>query len=430
MQSAGKSVIFKKSLPLMVCELSDAVMLFSGVVFLTLENERYLAAIGLIDAFLLCCLAFGFTLSDAFRNFYARKAACHRYSSLSSAVQRKSRIIFVLAGLVISGLGAVCLLVLRLWYDAEIVGVLIAALPLLIPVVAVYYLGLSFHAFLIGKGHLQRAGWTAVFGFLLHLILLFIFLNVADTGLLPTNAVLLATLLAESLWAALLWASYRMFGYGQGPKMSVNTSRIRKVLCRAACLPGLSFFSFHFSCALIFLYLSWCCAHTEAALLTLALGSYTLLTAPVNGISDAAANGFSRIHAVRRPELFSGFRKNLIAVSLAAAAMVFVLISAIRFTGLHEGPWSFKVVAFTGVLAIFGMCNKIDFTAVLVRLRNGMFFRVQLMYALLVVTGFVLFQNLFAMRVTALLLTVFFAQVAVAFALRLKLRVVWRAQGK
>ncbi len=426
MLSTARSVILKKSFPLMVCELTDAMMLFSGVVFLTLEDEVYLAAIGLIDAFLLCCLAFGFALSDAFRNFYARATAYPRTDTLSLTVQCRSQRDFLTAGLMISGFAAALLWVFGLWSDAEIIQILISALPFLIPVVVVYYLGLSFHAFLIGKGHLQRAGWIAVSGFVLHLILLFVFLNVVDIGLLPTNAVLLATLLTESLWAAALWASYRMFGYSRGLDSNINTARIRKVLCSAACLPGLSFFSFHFSCALIFLYLSWCCAHTEAAVLTLAVSSYALLVAPVNGISDAAANGFSRIHAGRCPELFSRFRKNLIAVSFASSAMVFALIAVIRLVGIHDGPWNFKVVAFTGVLAIFGMRNKIDFTAVLVRLRNGMFCRVQLMYAAVIVTGFLLLRDFFATSIVALLVTVLFAKVAVTCALRKNLRVVWR----
>lgn len=71
------------------------------------------------------------------------------------------------------------------------------------------------------------------------------------------------------------------------------------------------------------------------------------------------------------------------------------------------------------------MWIKIDFTAVLVRLRNGMFFRVQLMYAVTVVTGFVLLRDFFAMSITALLVTVLLAKVAVTFALRKNLRIVW-----
>lgn len=126
--------------------------------------------------------------------------------------------------------------------------------------------------------------------------------------------------------------------------LTLNTARIRKVLVRAACLPGLSFFSSHFSCALIFLYLSWCCAHTEAAVLTLAVSSYALLVAPVHGISDAAANGFSRMHAGHLPELFSRFRKNLIAVRLTSSAMVFTLFSVVRLAGIYEGPCNFIVL--------------------------------------------------------------------------------------
>ncbi|MCA1752251.1 MAG: hypothetical protein ABR572_11730 [Cryomorphaceae bacterium] len=428
MHFAGRSVIFKKSFPLMVCELTDAMMLFSGVMFLTLEDEVYLAAIGLIDAFLLCCLAYGFALSDAFRNFYARKRADSRDLGLSMAVHRKSRRGFLLSGITLSGIGAAVLFAFHFWYNAEIILILLAALPFLLPVVAVYYIGLSFHSFLIGRGHLTRVGWVAVLAFLVHLILLYIFLNVVDTGLIPTNAVLLASLLAESFWLALLWAAYRAFGYGNTIETSsFSTKRIRNVLRRAAYLPGLSLFSFHFACALIFVYLSWCCAHAEAALLTLAMSYYALLIAPVNGISDAAANGFSFMYAGRRTRLFFRFRKNLFAVSIAAAAMVFVLFAVIQYTGVHDGPQSLKIMAFTGVLAVFGMRNKIDFTAVLVRLHIGTFFRVQLLYALTVVVGFVLLRDFFAMKITALLPVVLFAQVAVSIALRQRVRILWFA---
>lgn len=410
----------------MVCELSDAMMLFSGVMFLTLEDEVYLAAIGLIDAFLLCCLAYGIALSDAFRNFYARRKATKGCDAISIAVQGKSSGEFLLSGIVVAGFGSVVLIAAHFLIDAEIVQVLITALPFLVPVVATYYLGLSFHSFLIGQGHLHRVGWVAVAGFLMHLLLLHIFLNVLDTGLLPTNAVLLASLLAEALWLALLWLSFHRFGYSHSAGVEgCCTARIRNIIRRAAYLPGLSLWSFHFACALIFLYLSWCCAHAEAAVLTLAMSYYALLIAPVNGISDAAANGFSKMHAGRCTALFFRFRKNLFAVSFTSAVLVFMLFGAIQLIGIRDGQWSFKIMIFTGMLAIFGMRNKIDFTSVLVRLRTGMFFRVQLMYALTVVTGFMLLRNFFAMQIIALLLTVFIAQVAVAFALRQKVRAVW-----
>lgn len=426
MQNQGRSALFKKSLPLIVCELSDAMMLFTGVIFLSLQDEVYLAAIGLIDAFLLCCLAYGHALSDAFQNFYARRRVHASHGSLSGKVLRKSCLDFTIAAIVSVGLLSVVLICINSFYSNEIIYILLASLPFIGAVVLIYYLALAFHSYLIGKGHLQRVGYAAIGGFLVQLLLVYLFLHQLDNDLFPTNAVLLATAIAEVVWLMWLYLSYRMYGYHKVVSArNLSTARIRRILRRAAILPGLSVLSFHALVSLTFLYLTWCCAHAEVATFTLAMSYYALLIAPVNGISAAAANGFSQIHISKRADLFPRFRKNVFTISFASAFMVFTLFIIIRLFGLEVGPWSWEMMAVIGVLATFAMRNKIDFVAVLVRLRLNFFMRVQVAYAVLVLLGFALLQGLADMRVLALLLVVVLAQAAISIALEHRVRSIW-----
>lgn len=45
-------------------EMADTLLLLTGVLFMTFQEEVHLAAVGLIDAYLLCSLAFGNALSS------------------------------------------------------------------------------------------------------------------------------------------------------------------------------------------------------------------------------------------------------------------------------------------------------------------------------------------------------------------------------
>lgn len=421
-----KTTLLKKSLPLMACELADALVLFTGVLFLTLEDEVYLAAIGLIDAFLLCAMAYGFALSDAYQNFFARRRAQHAADPVSVGVHKASRVQFVNSAMAVIAVGALVLWVGRLVSHTEIADVLVASSPFLIPVILVYYWGLSFHSFLTGKGHLQRVGYAALLGFFMHLALLFIFHHFPLSGVLPTSSVLLATLGGEVFWALILWASYKRYGYGRLNNAAPFKHRIlEKVLRRAAITPAVSMMSFHLATFTLFLYLAWCCAHTEVATLTLAMSYYALLIAPVNGISAAAANGFSLLHTTNRTALFPRFRKRVRASSFAAVVAVFLLFTAVQMAGFHTGGFSAQIMGFVGLLALVGMCNKLDFVALLVRLKLRLYLRFQFFYALFVATGFIVVQLFFPMRIMGLLLVVMLAQTGMALVMRRQVLAVW-----
>lgn len=421
-----KTTLLKKSLPLMACELADALVLFSGVLFLTLEDEVYLAAIGLIDAFLLCAMAYGFALSDAYQNFFARRRAQQAADAISVGVHKASRTEFAKSALAVMAIGGLLLWAGQLVSQTEIVGVLVASSPFLIPVILVYYVGLSFHSFLTGKGHLQRVGYAALLGFFMHLALLFIFHHFPLSGVLPTSSVLLATLGGEVFWALILWVSYMRFGYGH-PKAAAPFKHrtLEKVLRKAAITPAISMMSFHLATFTLFLYLAWCCAHAEVATLTLAMSYYALLIAPVNGISAAAANGFSLLHTTNRTALFPRFRKKVLTSSFAVVATVFLLFAAVQMAGFHTDGFSLQIMGFVGLLAMVAMCNKLDFVALLVRLKLGLYLRFQCFYALFVAVGFVVVQWLFPVGIMGLLLVIMMAQTGMALVMRRQVFLVW-----
>ncbi len=401
-------------------------MLLTGVVYLSWEGERYLAAIGMIDAALLFCLAYGFGLTDSFQRYYARLFAREENQLQARQMLGGSVTHFLIIALLISGAGTVLVHFLSGIYSNDLIDICLQAIPYFIALVVVYYLGLPFHAFLVGKGHLRLVGWLSCLGVALNAMLIWLFLHVFTFDILSTNAVLLAAFCAEAIWFLSLFViSYRS-GFFRISDISIENRRLYKVLHRAAFYPGLSIMGFHLGSSLLLLYLSYCCAEREVAFLTQILAYWNMLIAPVNGIADAANNGFSGIYSKRQFLQFPQLKKMYLQVAVAVSSVVFILLAAVNLWVMESGIHRLSMLALVGLMSLLGMLNKLDFVALLVRLHNNSFAMVKLCFAAAVLLSVFAVEFFFNLEVLVLLLFILMAQLVLTRWLTDRVRQVWQ----
>lgn len=425
MQLSRKS-IFNKSFPLVLSELSEALLLLTGVLFMSWEDERYLAAIGMIDAALLCGLAYGFALTDSFQRYYARYFATSKKGENAQQLLWQSFVQFAIVGFVICATGLLLVYLLSNVYSNALIEICIQSAPWLMAILMVYYLALPFHAFLIGKGNTKLVGWLATAAIVINAVLTGLILYVWNWEMMPTNVVLFSALIAESVWLILLIGICCYRGYfiflGRGV---FRGYRIYKVIHKAAVYPGLSLSAFHLGTTFLFVYLSWCCAEQQVAALTLILGFWGILIAPVNGMADAANNDFSDIYAQNEVAAFSVMRNRYFQVAVWVSAIVFVSLLVVNTALRADQRIDWSVLGVVGLMAVLTIVNKFDFIALLTRLRNNSFAGIKLFFGGAVVISVISFDLFFNLEILLLLIAVLSAQLVVTRWLNLRVRSVW-----
>ncbi|TVR42231.1 MAG: hypothetical protein EA392_00510 [Cryomorphaceae bacterium] len=394
----SRKAIFKKSYSLVLSDLSEALLLLTGVLFMSFEDEQYLAATGLIDAALLCCLAYGFALTDSFQRFYARHFARNKSGNCSSQVLLKSVLHFAGIGVFLALVSFGSAAILSYLFSNATVQLFYEAAPWFAVLVTVYYFALPFHSFLIGKGHTRLVGWLALVAIVINALLLWLILHVWHWSMLPTNALLYAALVAESVWLILLVGFCQYKGYLSFIKEAApKNNRLVKVIHKTAVYPGLSALSFHLGTTFLIVYLSWCCAEQHVATLTLILGFWGVLIAPVNGMADAANNDFSMLYSRRKNAAFAVVRMKYVEVAAVLSGLVFIQLLIVNELFAKAQQLDFNVMVLLGVLALLTIINKFDFVALLTRLENNSYAGVKLFYGTavgLAVIGCTLLLNL------------------------------------
>lgn len=410
----SRQELFKKSFPLVLSELSEALLLLTGVIYMSWEDEQFLAAIGMIDAALLCCLAYGFSLTDSFQRFYARKFAGEFLIGFARQVLWQSFIQFVLVGLLVCLAGYAVVMFFSGIYQNELLAICLQATPWALALIMIYHLALPFHAFLIGKGYTALVGWLAFSAVIVNASLIALILHFWNWDVLPTNAVLISALLAESIWFILLLGICCYKGYFNflSPRI-FKSYRLYQVIHRAAVYPGFYLLMFHLGSSLLFVYLSWCCAERQVALLTLILGFWSVLIAPVNGMADAANNDFAGIYSRNKMTAFKSMRKQYLQVALMISSVIYAGIVVFNFTFAKDLSLEWHAMALVGVLAILAAVNKFDFAALLVRLKNNSYALIKLVFGLAVILAVFSFDRFFNLEISLLLLMLLIAQLLI-----------------
>jgi Na+-driven multidrug efflux pump len=122
-----KFSLFKYTLPLILGGLAEQLLLLTDVFLISFKGEIYLATIGLIDAFLLCSLSYGFALNDTFQNFYARNID---KPTLTKSVYQKSKIVFFKNAIIISVLFSIIAYCMSIVFSNEIYQLFLENIPI------------------------------------------------------------------------------------------------------------------------------------------------------------------------------------------------------------------------------------------------------------------------------------------------------------
>lgn len=406
--------IFWKSLPLIISELGESLALLTGVLFMAFEGELHLAAIGMIDAFLLLCLVYGFALNDGYQNFYARQAALKNGEGPMAAVLKDSIFYFMRRLGLFALTGAFAIAGIYLMFPNPVFLVFIKALPLLFVLVLVYSIGLALHAFLAGNGHFKTVGALALLGIGMNAFLLYYFLYLNSWSISPTNTVVLAAICSETIWVLGLLYFAGKKGVFKQKEVLRQRKMIASIIRRSSIFPGLSNAAFQLATLSFFVYFSDCCAEDEVATMSVLFSFWTVLMSPVNGICESAINGFSGLHAsgVNLQERIMKLRIFHVAIAVSALIAVILLFGGELIPKNAMLDWPLMLVF--ALLLMMAIRNRIGFVAMIVKLRIAVFLRLKLTFIVVAALCFVLFLQWFEAEVLIILLSLLAAQLVVA----------------
>jgi hypothetical protein len=417
--SSRKNILWK-STPLIISELGEGLAILSGVIFMAIQGEEHLAVIGIIDAFLLLCLVFGYALNDGFQNFYARQNARGNRADQMKAVLRKAPAVFLKWMVGIACLAGAALYLGGFMVDNEVYLGFLDAIPLLLVLVGVYACGLALHSYLAGLGRLQLVGLLAAFALAVNVALLYLLLYVFEISLSPSQTVLVAGICAETFWVlALLWFAVKSPGTATQHHV-YHEKNILKIIQKASFFPGLSNVVYQIAVLFFFVYFSDCCQTSELALLTILLSFWTVVMSPVNGICETAVNGFSSLHtrgAEYQAQLLKTRIFEVALITSAIVAAIFILGSS-YFTDEMYGQWSILILmALTAMLAIR---NRIGFVAMVVKLRIRKFIGLKLLYVGTFTGAIAIAAMISEPRALSILAAIILAHLAVAYQMTFK----------
>ena len=141
-----RQTLFKYTLPLILSGLAEELLMLIDVYLISFKEEKYLAAIGLVDAFILCSLTFGEALNDSYQNYYSRNS---KKTHFNISLLKKSILIFLKYAILIALFFAGMPYLINMVFKNEVYDLFIQTVPILIPLIVLDYISLALNAYLI-----------------------------------------------------------------------------------------------------------------------------------------------------------------------------------------------------------------------------------------------------------------------------------------
>jgi Na+-driven multidrug efflux pump len=365
----NRKALFAYTLPLILSSLAEHVLLLTDVVLLSHTSEEHLAAVGFVDAFLLCSLAYGFALNDSFQNFYARNS---EKRGLSYAIFKKSIGSFLLISLIIAVIGATLASFAGYFQSTKLYSHFVSALPFIIPLIVTNFVSFSMNAYLIGNGKIKTVGIVSVTIILINAICGYVLLFHVPLPFSPLTTILISSFLAEILGIGLMFfAIQRMVR--RAPPVPVNHKKLFNLLHKVALYPSFSELLFHLGSFGLFLFCSYYFTESETARITLLLAYWGVMMVPVEAFSETGLNFFAKLNVNRRLDQFKTLKWNLYHVSVMTSLGLFLLSWAVDtwIVGTNSQNFNHLII----ILAVVGVSthNQLVITALLTRLETQTF---------------------------------------------------------
>jgi Na+-driven multidrug efflux pump len=421
-----KLSLLKYTLPLILSGLAEQLLLLTDVFLISFKGQTFLATIGLIDAFLLCSLSYGFALNDTFQNFYSRNID---KSTLTKSVFQKSIIEFLKYAVIVSTLFSIIAHCVSIVFRNDIYQLFLENIPILIPLIILNYISMSINAFLLGFGKTKSIGIISFVCIVINALLGYVFLFKINLQISPLAIILYSSIIAEAIGIIMMWKVIRR----SSPKI-FNTEPIKQkiliTMIEASYYPALSDLSFHIGSFILFLFCSKYFELSEVALLTMILSYWGVLLVPTEAFSETALNYFSSIYSKKRFELYKALKDNIIKTSLAVSVGVFLILVILEY--ILYGIDIDKLLLLTLVLIIVFITNFNDIFSIslIVRLKNNLFATSKAIYGIIAIISIFTVTYLWCYGIISILLSLLFAQIAMYLFLKTQSNKIWKNSTK
>lgn len=421
-----KLSLFKYTLPLIFSGLADQLLLLTDVLLISFKGEIYLATIGLIDAFLLCSLSYGFALNDTFQNFYSRSID---KSTLTISVYQKSIMLFLKHAIIISLLFLIIAYCVSIVFSNDIYQLFLENIPIIIPLIILNYVSMSMNAFLLGLGKTKIIGIISVICILINVLLGYILLFEIKLKISPLAVILYTSIIAEIIGIIMMWKVIRK----STPKIFKPEPIKQKLLVtmrEASYYPALSDLSFHIGSFILFLFCSTYFELSEVALLTMILSYWGVLLVPTEAFSETALNYFSSIYSKKKTKLYQVLKENIIKASLTVSGGILIVLVLLDYILYGIDIDKLILLLIVSIIVFITNFNEIFSTSLIVRLKNNSFATSKVIYGGIAVISIVTLTFFWRNGAISILLSLLFAQIAMCLFLKTKSNEIWKNSSK
>lgn len=416
--------IYLYTLPIILSELLEEVMILSDSILLSFKDPLYLSTVGIIDSIFLLFLAIGDSMNDSFQNYYSRHAgdAGHCLGIFTKSI------------LLFAGIGALFALLCSLiplfqsFFDGAHFETLVSVAPYLALLIFVSFISLSLNSLLMGWGYTKLLGCISLFSVTTNIALGYMMLYVIDTSLNPCSVVLVTSTIAELV--AIVLMTYKV-GLIYLSNRTVNRamphkSLVFETLAYASVYPSLSDMAFHLGSIALYSYCLCYFLDTETAIFTLFMSYWGVMQVPSQGFSETSINFFSNIYSKKVFSLYNIVKRRILMLSILTSIVFGIVILFIDVFLYEFTIYRLMLLILIMIIVGFNTFGEITETSLLVRLKNDSFMSAKVIYAVLLVlciTAFTLFD---CIGVETIFISFLIAQILNCVYLRRKDNSIWR----
>ena len=412
----------KCALPLIFSGLSEQLLLLTDVFLISFKGEIYLATIGLIDAFFLCSLSYGFSLNDTYQNFYSRNID---KKTLTKSIFIESIIEFLKHAVLFSTLFSIIAYCVIILFRNNTYQLFLENLPIIIPLIILNYISMPMNAFLLGFGETKSIGIISFICIVINALLGFVFLFEIKLQVSPLAIILYISIITEAIGIIMMWNVIRKLT-SKIFNLEPIKQKLLTTMSEASYYPAISDLSFHLGSFILFLFCSIYFELREVASLTMILSYWGVLLVPTEAFSEIALNYFSSIYSKKRIELYQVLKDNIIKTSLAVSGVILLILVILDY--ILYGIDIDKLILLTTVLIIVFITNfnEIFSVSLIVRLKNNLFATAKAIYGSIAVISIVTLNFFWRNGVISILLSLLFAQIAMYLFLKTKSNKIWK----
>jgi hypothetical protein len=416
-----RQTLFKYTLPLILSGLAEELLMLIDVYLISFKEEKYLAAIGLVDAFILCSLTFGEALNDSYQNYYSRNS---KKTHFNISLLKKSILIFLKYAILIALFFAGMPYLINMVFKNEVYDLFIQTVPILIPLIVLDYISLALNAYLIGNDKIWEIGKISIIEMIINGLLGYLLLFEFDLNISPLLIILYVSLVSKVIQITLMYRYIRKYI----PKV-VRVYPIKESLFDtlriASFYPAIFDMVYQIGTFALFMYCSSYFANSQTALLTMFFSYLGILSVSSDAFSETSLNNFSSIYSKKYLSLFPKLSTKIIETSLLTSFVLLILI--ILLDMFLYGFEAYKLVLFLIVtcIIIFDTYSEIYSIAIIVRLKNDLFATANIIYGIITIIGVLGFTCFWKFEAVSILLCMLVAQIVTYVYLKNKSNSIW-----